>query len=181
MPVADPKQTNDQEESSLTALFIQLETPLLRYAYQLVKRTEVAQDLVQDAFLKLHGRQETVIEPKPWLYRTVHNLAMNYHRKENRIVHLPESDQDGADSGQAATEAMPDEQITRLEAIGQIRLLLQGLSSKKRELLRLKFEEELSYKEISTKTGFSVSNVGYQLHHLLKALATEIQETGAFQ
>jgi RNA polymerase sigma factor (sigma-70 family) len=180
MPVADSKQTNDQEESSLAALFTQLEIPLLRYAYQLVKRTEVAQDLVQDAFLKLHGRQETVLEPKPWLYRTVHKLAMNYHRKENRIVPLPDSEQDERDTSQTTTEAMPDEQITRLEAIGQIRLLLQGLSEKKRELLRLKFEEELSYKEISAKTGLSVSNVGYQLHHLLKSLASKIQETGAF-
>ena len=181
MPVADPKQTNDQEESSLAALFIELETPLLRYAYQLVKRTEVAQDLVQDAFLKLHGHQETVVEAKPWLYRTVHNLAMNYHRKEKRIVSLPDSEQERTETSQAAMEAMPDEQITRLEAIGQIRLLLQSLTSKKRELIRLKFEEELSYKEISAKTGLSVSNVGYQLHHLLKSLATEIQETGALQ
>lgn len=181
MPVADSKQTNDQEDSSLAALFIKLEIPLLRYAYQLVKRTEVAQDLVQEAFLKLHEKQDTVLEPKPWLYRTVHNLAMNYHRKENRIVPLPESEQEGSDTNHAAPEPMPDEQITRLEAIGQIQLVLQSLAPKKRELIRLKFEEELSYKEISAQTGLSVSNVGYQLHHLLKSLATEIQETGAFQ
>ncbi len=178
MPVANAKETDQQGPSSLADVFERLETPLLRYAYQLVKRTEVAQDLVQDAFLKLHGRQAEVLDPKPWLYRTVHNLAMNYHRKENRIVSLPESDQGSEADSQVSTAPMPDEQITRLEAIGQIRLVLGGLSPEKRKLLRLKFEEELSYKEISAQTGLSVSNVGYQLHHLLKSLATEIQESG---
>ncbi len=179
MPVADTKETDKSGQLSLTEVFEQLETPLLRYAYQLVKRIEVAQDLVQDAFLKLHAREGEVLDPKPWLYRTVHNLAMNYHRKENRIVPLPESDQNPDSDSQFGAVPMPDEQITRLEAIGQIRLVVGALSPEKRTLLRLKFEEELSYKEISAKTGLSVSNVGYQLHHLLKSLATEIQESGA--
>lgn len=178
MPVADTKETDSQDPGSLAEIFERLETPLLRYAYQLVKRTEVAQDLVQDAFLKLHARQKDVLDPKPWLYRTVHNLAMNYHRKENRIVPLPESDSGSETDSQVSTAPLPDEQITRLEAIGQIRLVLGGLSPEKRNLLRLKFEEELSYKEISARTGLSVGNVGYQLHHLLKSLATEIQESG---
>lgn len=179
MAVADSKQVDNYDNSSLADVFERLEKPLLCYAYQLVKRPEVAQDLVQDAFVKLHGQNEKVRDPKPWLYRTVHNLAVNYHRRENRIVPLPE-DSD-KNENQSAHEPMPDEQITRIEAIGQIRLVLQKLAPKKRELLRLKFEEELSYKEISLKTGLSVSNVGYQLHHLLKSLATEIQDSGALQ
>ena len=179
MAVADSKQVDNYDNSSLADVFVQLEKPLLRYAYQLVKRSEVAQDLVQDAFVKLHGQNEKVREPKPWLYRTIHNLAVNYHRKENRIVPLPDPNE--TNDSQPTPEPMPDEQITRLEAIGQIRLVLKNLAPRKRELLRLKFEEELSYKEISSKTGLSVSNVGYQLHHLLKSLASEIQESGALQ
>ena len=179
--MAQTKHTDNREGEDLASLFESLELPLLRYAYQLVKKPEVAQDLVQDAFLKLHANQSAVLEPKPWLYRTVHNLAMNYHRKENRVISLSDENQAGHPATESAPEPMPDEYISRIEAIGQMRLALAHLDSKKRELLRLKFEEELSYKEISARTGLSVGNVGYQLHHLLKSLATEIQETGAFQ
>ena len=82
---------------------------------------------------------------------------------------------------QAAHEPLPDECLARMETVGQVRLLLQKLEPKKRELIRLKFEEDLSYKEISKRTGLSVGNVGYQLHHLLKDLAAEIEKNGVFK
>ena len=173
---------NDQEDSSLAGLFETLEAPLLRYACKMVKRPEVAQDLVQEAFLKLHARQRSVSQPKAWLYRTVHNLAINCLRKEGRmaLLALDESEESPA-LEQAAHETLPDESLARMEIVGQVRLLLQKLEPKKRELIRLKFEEELSYKEISKRTGLSVGNVGYQLHHLLKTLAAEIEKNGVFK
>ncbi len=48
--------------------------------------------------------------------------------------------------------------------------LIQTLPEKQSELLMLKFSEGLSYREISEVTGLSSSNVGYILHHALKAL-----------
>ncbi len=167
---------NDQEGSSLAGLFEALEAPLLHYAGKMVKRPEVAQDLVQEAFLKLHARQGSVSQPKAWLYRTVHNLAINCLRKEGRMVPLVSDE-----SEEAAHEPLPDECLARMETVGQVRLLLQKLEPKKRELIRLKFEEDLSYKEISKRTGLSVGNVGYQLHHLLKTLAAEIEKNGVFK
>jgi RNA polymerase sigma-70 factor (ECF subfamily) len=44
--------------------------------------------------------------------------------------------------------------------------------------VRLKFNENLSYKEIAARTGLSVSNVGYLLHHALKAVADELAKNG---
>lgn len=173
---------NDQEDSSLAGLFEALEAPLLRYAGKMVKRPEVAQDLVQEAFLKLHARQGLVSQPKAWLYRTVHNLAVNCLRKEGRMVPLVSGgSEESTAPEQAATEPLPDECLARMETVGQVRLLLQKLEPKKRELIRLKFEEDLSYKEISERTGLSVGNVGYQLHHLLKTLAAEIEKNGVFK
>jgi DNA-directed RNA polymerase specialized sigma24 family protein len=45
-------------------------------------------------------------------------------------------------------------------------------------LVRLKYLENLRYQEISQRTGLSVSNVGYRLHHLLKALADGLRRAG---
>ncbi len=189
MPVADSLNRNDPADLEnlgsagagtlpLAGLFESLEAPLLRYACQMVKRPEVAQDLVQEAFFKLQARQGSVAKPKAWLYRTVHNLAVNYHRKEERIVSLASDEVEMSAFEQAAQETAPDEYLSRLEVIDQVRLALRNLEPKKRELIRLKFEEDLSYKEISKRTGLSVGNVGYQLHHLLKSLAVEIEKNG---
>jgi hypothetical protein len=63
---------------------------------------------------------------------------------------------------------LPDEQIVRSEGIGLVRLTLETLDERSRELIRLKFTENLSYKEISERTGLKTGHVGYLLHHALK-------------
>ena len=48
-------------------------------------------------------------------------------------------------------------------------------------MIRLKFNEDLSYRDISAHTGISVSNVGYILHHALKTIASELAKTGVIR
>src|SRR5436190_1582456 len=45
-------------------------------------------------------------------------------------------------------------------------------------LIKLKYNEDLKYQEISNRTGLSVGNVGYKLHHLLKGLADALRHAG---
>jgi RNA polymerase sigma-70 factor (ECF subfamily) len=73
---------------------------------------------------------------------------------------------------------LPDEQIVRWEGVGLVRLSLETLDERSREVVRLKFNEDLSYKEIAKRTGLSTSHVGYLLHHALKAIAAELARTG---
>ena len=131
--------------------------------------------------MKLHSQFEQVREPRRWLYRTVHNLALNQRRRTSKIVPLnPSTENENSPvTGDTADPApLPDEQIIRLEGIGLVRLSLEILDERSRELIRLKFTEELSYRDISARTGISVSNVGYLLHHALKDIAAELARTG---
>ena len=57
-------------------------------------------------------------------------------------------------------------------------LCLDRLKENARELIQLKFVENLSYKEIAKRTGLSVGNVGYKLHHAIKFLAAELKKEG---
>ena len=91
----------------------------------------------------------------------------------------PGSDDDAAVEDHTPDPApLPDEQIIRLEGIGLVRICLAALEPRTRELIRLKFNEELTYQEISTRTGLSVGNVGYLLHHALKTIGVELAKTG---
>ena len=172
---AEPPRWETIEE-----LFGALESPLLTYALRLVEGPGVAEDVVQEAFMRLHAQFEQVREPRRWLYRTVHNLALNHRRRTERVVPLDPPTEDGAPTATDAADPqpLPDEQIIRLEGIGLVRLSLETLDDRSRELVRLKFSEDLSYKEISARTGLTVGNVGYLLHHALKAIAAELSKTG---
>ena len=126
--------------------------------------------------MRLHSEFDTVRQPQAWLYRTVHNLALNHLRAGRKIVPLLAGESDSPELCDA--QPLPDECLERMEAIGQTRLSLDVLDARSRELIRLKFEEGLSYKEISERTGLSMSNVGYLLHHALKDLAGALKKAG---
>jgi RNA polymerase sigma factor (sigma-70 family) len=165
---------------SIEELFAALESPLLSYALRLAGDGPAAEDIVQEAFMRLHAQFDEVREPRRWLYRTVHNLALNQRRQAAKIVPLDPPTPAGAEptAENADPQPLPDEQIARWEGIGLVRLSLQSLDSRSRELIRLKFNDELSYKEISVRTGLTIGHVGYLLHHALRAVADELAKNG---
>ena len=156
---------------NIVAVFQTEESGLLRYAIGLVRRRSVAEEIVQETFLRLHQIWEEVDNPRAWLYRGVRNLALNYLRDQK-----PESELN--EDTAAADENPPAEILGRNEAIGTMRLLLAEMSDEDRALIRLKYNDDLKYQEISQRTGLSVSNVGYRLHHVLKGLADALRHAG---
>lgn len=182
MALMRPDQTSagPPRAETIEELFAALESPLLSYALRLTGERGPAEDIVQEAFMKLHEEFQVVREPRRWLYRSVHNAALNQRRQASKLVSLERSPEDGANPPTDTTDPLPlpDEQIARWEGIGLVRLSLNALDDRSRELVRLKFNENLSYKEISTRTGLTTGNVGYLLHHALKAIASELAKNG---
>jgi RNA polymerase sigma factor (sigma-70 family) len=175
----DPARAEPPEWETIEELFAALESPLLGYALRLAGELGAAEDIVQEAFMKLHAQFDEVREPRKWLFRTVHNLALNHRRDAGKIVALEKSgDGEPASAETADPQPLPDEQIARLESIGLVRLSVETLDARSRELIRLKFNEGLAYKEISARTGLTIGHVGYLLHHALKAVADELAKNG---
>ena len=169
-------------KETIEELFMALESPLLSYAMRLAGQVEWAEDIVQEAFMRLHANFDEVREPKKWLYRTVHNLALNYRRDSGKIVPLELKQGEAVENVDTTDpQPLPDEQIARWEGIGLVRLSLETLDDRSRELVRLKFTENLSYKEISERTGLKMGHVGYLLHHALKAIADELAKNGVIE
>ncbi len=159
------------ERLTLAELFSAEESGLLRFAYGFVARREVAEELVQEAFMRLHQHWAEVENPRAWLFRSVRNLALNHIRDHSRERALPDGEID-------SEAAVPAEMLGRLEAIGMMRLLLAEMSAEDRALLELKYHQDLKYNEISDRTGLSVGNVGYKLHHLLKGMGDALRRAG---
>ncbi len=167
-----PHRSTMEEKPTLRQVFEAEESPLLRFTFGLVGQREVAEDLVQDAFLKLHAHWDDVANPRAWLFKTVRNLALNHLRDHKRETPLENSDHyqnPGPD---------PDRSLGRLEAIGTLQLLVSELEPGDRQLIALKYHENLKYDQISQRTGLSVGNVGYKLHHALKNLADSLRRLG---
>jgi RNA polymerase sigma factor (sigma-70 family) len=182
MAAMRPKEVNAPPVGeTIEELFAALESPLLGYAQRLLGDLNVAEDIIQDAFMKLHAQFDEVREPRKWLYRTVHNRSLNQRRQSRKIVALhPVGGNENAAGEREGIDPqlLPDEEISRWEGIDLVRLSLATLDERSRELIRLKFHEDLSYKEISARTGLTAGHVGYLLHHALKRIADELAKNG---
>lgn len=162
-------------QPSFRELFEGEESSLLRYAFSLTGRREVAEEIVQEVFLKLHSKWDEVESPRAWLFRSVRNRAFNHLRKSKREILQSEED---VETSLKPHEETPDALIARMEAAAALRNLLDDLGENDRELVKLKYFEGLKYREISERTGLTISNVGYRLHHILKRLASGLQPLG---
>jgi len=157
---------------TLSGLFKEEEGPLLQFALGLVRRRSVAEDLVQEAFLRLHPLWAEVENPRAWLYRCIRNLALNHLRDHRRETELED------DGAHPADGAPPVEAMGQEEAVGMVRMFLAELPEEDRDLIRLKYHDELKYEEIGKRTGLNAGTVGYKLHHLLKGLADALRNAG---
>lgn len=171
IPICPPHPPME-EKPTLRQVFDAEESVLLRYAHGLLGQRETAEDIVQDAFLKLHAHWQEVTQPRAWLFRCIRNLALSHLRDHRR-----ETPMDNDREWQSPTPD-PEQALGKLEAIGTLQLLVAELHEDERALISLKYHDGLKYEQISQRTGLSVSNVGYKLHHALKNLADSLRRLG---
>jgi RNA polymerase sigma factor (sigma-70 family) len=147
------------------------EVRLIRYATWILSDVETAREVVQETFLRLcrEERPARIAEYLgAWLFTVCRNLAFDTRKKEARMtplgdMHLQESRGRGVDSG-----------LQQRETAGEIFRMLDTLPKNQREVVYLKFQCDLSYKEISDITKLSVSNVGFLIHTALKSLRKQL-------
>lgn len=162
-----PAQTRTLEE-----VFSDEESPLVRYAFGLLGRRELAEEVVQDAFLKLHQHWHEVENPRAWLFRCVRNLALNVLRKNQR-----ETLDETAGENESSRER-PDQELGKIEAVGMIQMLVSEMNERDQTMVQMKYFQNLKYQEIAERLEMSVGNVGYRLHHLLKDLGERLRKSG---
>ena len=151
------------------------ERPLIRYAKWLLGDLESARDTVQETFLRLCREEPAKLEGRlaPWLFTVCRNLALDARKKAGRMTSI-------ADAEFAVANDL-DERHDARQALARIQATLQKLPANQREVVYLKFQCDLSYKEISEITALSVSNVGFLLHTAVRAIRSHLgaETTGA--
>lgn len=157
------------EQPWIQAALERWEGPLLRYTRSITGDLEVARDVVQDAFLRLCAQPRERVEPRlaEWLFTVCRNRALDLRKKEGRMSELPAAALDGATSAEPPPAAVVEGR--------DLLALVDRLPASQAEVVRLRFQAGLSYKEIAAVSGHSVSNVGFLLHTAIKALRARAQ------
>ena len=146
---------------------------LVRYTCRFVPEDQ-AREIVQETFLKLWQQNQAEVEGHlaEWLFRVCRNQAIDLCRKEK---HLSRVGRENTGSGEEmATDENLEWRVDQSRQHSKILQAIAHLPPSQQEVLRLKFQEDLSYKQISAITGHTVSHVGVLIHTAI----TRLKKTG---
>lgn len=173
MSTASPLTRAPTHESSgfLERTFAEQRLPLTRYAARLLGDADRARDVVQDTFVKLLAEDPAGLEGHvvEWLFTVCRHRALDVLRKEGRVSRLSEVQAERV----TAAEPRPGRLLEQAETQATILQLINRLPPNQQEVVRLKFQNGFSYKEISRITSLSVTNVGFIIHTAVARLRTE--------
>lgn len=156
---------------------------ILGLAWRLVGNREEAEDLVQEAFLRLHRalpefRGDSRIGT--WLYRTTTRLAIDHLRRERlrRRLFFFRSDNDAPDPVELAVDTRdnPGRKYQSKEAMRALRKALTRLSPRQQVIFALRHHEGLPLKEIAEHLGLETGTVKAHLHRAVSQLRTDLDE-----
>jgi RNA polymerase sigma factor (sigma-70 family) len=175
-PSSSSSQTDERVEW-VRASMERHEAELLRYALSLVGDPSAAEDLVQDAFFKLCKQEPGSLRGRlvPWLFTVVRNQALDRHRRESRWPRASETEA-AALPGDSPT---PSASVEARDDVRNLMSLLSSLPANQQEVVRLKFQSQMSYREISQITRLTETNVGFLLHTAIKTLRRRFERLDA--
>ncbi|MBL1217567.1 MAG: RNA polymerase sigma factor [Planctomycetes bacterium] len=161
-------------ESDLARWMKTLGPRLIAVSRGICRDRDVAEDLVQEAFLKLWNTPpdgpERVVPS--WMRRVVVNLSINHLRRSKRADSLPEFSNDPA----LRHDRRPEHDVDVADNLQRVRDAMERLPDDKRAILVLRVYEELSYQQIAEVLEIPVGTVMSRLNRARAALRDLIEE-----
>jgi RNA polymerase sigma-70 factor (ECF subfamily) len=167
----------DGDASAFEALFGRWSGPLLHYLQRMVRDAAAAEELVQEAFLRVHrARQRYRPDARfsTWLYRIATNLALNELRRPRR--RNPHQSVDAAGAPELAAAAPAVDAIVHARRLGgDLEAALAALPERQRAALWLSAVEGLSYADVAQALEVSEQAVKALVHRARSKLADRFE------
>ncbi|MBD3862077.1 MULTISPECIES: RNA polymerase sigma factor [Olleya] len=160
------------DESALEVLITRHKQRIYSFIYSKVFDRDIAEDIFQDTFIKVirtlkRGKYNEEGKFLPWVMRIAHNLVIDHFRKNNR---MPKFDNSGdfdifsviSDTSLNAEKVMVKEQVE-----SDVRRLIDELPEDQKEVLVMRMYNDMSFKEISERTGVSINTALGRMRYAL--------------
>lgn len=163
------------DERALEIVFRTHYSGMATFVQRFVRVPDVAEELVQDLFLKLWAKREQLsdIETfRTYLYRAARNQALNWLRRQ-KLERRWQEEHAGED--EATTTQLADEDASEHEVAAAVRAAIDRLPPRCREVFLLSRDGGLTYAEIARTLDISVKTVETQMGRALKSLRVALQ------
>lgn len=169
------------QEKALAMLVNRHKDKLFTSIYMLVRDRTIAEDVLQDAFVKIvttlkSGKYNEEGKFIQWASRIARNLVIDHFRKAKKMPTINDSEGNDVFSYINVHEENQEERVIRTEREEKIRRLIEELPQEQREVLVLRNYVELSFKEISEITGVSINTALGRMRYALNNLRKLIEQ-----
>ena len=160
------------DESALETLIIRHKQKIYSFIYSKVYDRDVAEDIFQDTFIKVirtlkKGAYNEEGKFLPWVMRISHNLVIDFFRRNNRMPKFDNTDEFNIFSVLSDNSLNAESSIIKEQVENDVRRLVDELPEDQKEVLLMRIYEDLSFKEISDKTGVSINTALGRMRYAL--------------
>jgi|SRR5215813_581151 len=169
------KQGHVTFEQEVTQLFVTWRDPIYRYLLEVFGHPAVAEEITQEAFLRLYRSLKSgraVKNPRAWLFRVAHNLALDQQKSDKRVQLLDAESWAELCESQPDRRPSPEQSALEQERFARLRVALQRLSTQERQCLYLR-AEGFRYREVGEILGISQWTVIEYLRRAIRKLMAE--------
>ncbi len=161
-------QEAQQDPEKFAILYDKYFDQIYRYVYRRVNDKEMVQDLVSqtfyDALAHIKSFEWRGFPFSSWLYKIAHNNVLKWYREQGRMQKVSLDD-----IGELADhDADQKRDASRKEKKLEVQQVIEQLEPEEREIIRLKFFEEVSNIEIAEIMGLSANHIGVKVYRTLK-------------
>lgn len=157
-------------------------TKLLSYILFVVRNRDVAEDIFQDTFVKVimrlqHGDYAPTGKFSAWLTRIAHNIIMDYYRAQQNdtTVDVDEENDMSKVEGEDLTDQPIENCFINEQVLAEVKHLMDMLPPSQREVVFMRFFQDLPFKEIAETTGVSINTALGRMRYAVMNLRRMVQ------
>ncbi|WP_299889625.1 sigma-70 family RNA polymerase sigma factor [uncultured Lacinutrix sp.] len=160
------------DESSLEILIKRHKQRIYSFIYSKVYDRDIAEDVFQDTFIKVirtlkKGKYNEEGKFLPWVMRIAHNLVIDHFRKSNRMPTFDNSGEFSIFSVLSDSSLNAEKTIIKNQVESDVRRLIEELPEDQKEVLVMRMYQDMSFKEISERTGVSINTALGRMRYAL--------------
>ncbi|WP_046755738.1 RNA polymerase sigma factor [Kordia jejudonensis] len=160
------------DECSLGVLIERHKQRIYSFIYSKVLDRDITEDIFQDTFIKViktlkKGNYNEEGKFLPWVMRISHNLVIDHFRKNNRMPKYDNNGDFNIFSVLSDTDLNAEKKIIKNQVERDVRRLVDELPEDQKEVLLMRMYQDLSFKEISEKTGVSINTALGRMRYAL--------------
>ena len=167
-------------------LLLRYKSKVYTYIFLIVRDRELAEDFFQDTFIKAiatiqQGRYVESGRFLGWINRIAHNLIIDYYRREkNENTFSSSSMEYDIINNVKLSEKSTEDVLSNEQVLSDVVRLVDYLPESQQEVIRMRFFEDLSFKEIAEKTNVSINTALGRMRYALLNLRRIAMENDVY-